>query len=41
MTVRKSFTYNGQRFFVRGKDERDAIEQLALLREKVEKDEVR
>lgn len=40
MTVRKSFTYNGQRFFVRGKDERDAIEQLALLREKVERDEV-
>lgn len=40
MTVKRSFTYNGKRYYVRGETEREALEKLTLLREKVEKDEI-
>lgn len=38
--ITKTFTYNGKRYFVRGKTERQVIEKLILKRQALEHDEV-
>ena len=38
--IRRSFTYNGKRYCVYGKTEREAIEKLVLKRQALENDEL-
>lgn len=38
--ITKTFTYNGKRYFVRGKTERAVIEKLILKKQALERDEV-
>lgn len=38
--VRKSFSWNGRRYFARGRTEREAIEKAARMKEKLARDEV-